>query len=109
MTYEEYATCIQACVECAQACERCADACLSERDVGVMVECIRLDGDCSSFCWMAAGLMSRDSEFAEQFCLLCAEVCDACGTECRKHNHEHCQNCAEACQRCARECRRITK
>ncbi|MEX1042855.1 MAG: four-helix bundle copper-binding protein [Pirellulaceae bacterium] len=105
MTQDKYAACIQACVECAMACEHCADSCLSEQDVGMMVECIRLDGDCSAMCWMAAKFMSRDSEFALQFCGLCAEVCEACGAECGKHDHDHCRKCAEACRRCAQECR----
>ena len=44
-----------------------------------------------------SGLMSRESRFAPEFCRLCAEVCDACGMECGRHDHDHCQRCADAC------------
>ncbi|MHB8866600.1 MAG: hypothetical protein ACYC6N_29930 [Pirellulaceae bacterium] len=43
MSHERYASCIEACVTCAQECEHCADACLSEQNVKMMAECIRLD------------------------------------------------------------------
>ena len=107
MVYEKYASCIEACVKCAQECEHCADACLGEQDVKSMAECIRLDRDCAEFCWAAAAWMSRGSQFAVELCRLCAEVCDACGTECKKHKHDHCQRCAEACLKCAEECRKM--
>jgi hypothetical protein len=38
---------------------------------------------------------------------VCAEICDACGTECDKHEPQHCQRCAKACRHCAEECRRM--
>jgi hypothetical protein len=107
MAHEEYASCIDACVQCAEECEHCANACLSEQDVKKMAECIRLDRDCAEICWSAAAWMSRDSQSAVDICRLCAEVCDACGAECEKHQAEHCQRCSEACRRCAEECRQM--
>jgi hypothetical protein len=108
MNQEDYKSCIEACIECAQACEHCATACLAERDVKMMVECIRLDRDCAEMCFGAAAFMSRDSRFAQQLCAVCAEVCDACGAECRKHKMDHCQECADACEGCAEECRHMS-
>lgn len=107
MAHDEYHSCIDACVNCSQECEHCANACLGERDVKTMAECIRLDKDCAEICWSAAGYMSRDSQFSQQVCTICAEICDACAAECRKHKAEHCQRCAEACESCAEECRRM--
>jgi hypothetical protein len=72
-----------------------------------MAECIRLDRDCATICFLAAGLMSRESRFAQELCRLCADVCDACVVECGRHDHEHCQRCANACERCADECRQM--
>ena len=46
MAHREFHSCIEACTECAQACEHCASACLSEKDVKMMAQCIRLDRDC---------------------------------------------------------------
>jgi hypothetical protein len=107
MTVASHESCIQACLECARACDECFAACLREAHVGMMAECIRLDRECAEFCRMAAALLQRDSEFANDFCGLCAEVCRACGAECDNHNLDHCRHCAEMCQRCAQECGRM--
>ena len=107
MAHHQHQSCIEACIRCAQECEHCASTCLREADVKKMAECIRLDDDCGSICWSAAAFMSRGSQFAEEICRVCAEICDACGAECRKHKVDHCQTCAEACERCAEECRRM--
>lgn len=107
MSHEESRGCIEACVRCAQACEHCANACLSERDVAKMAECIRLDRDCAEICFAAAAWMSRGSRFSQDLCRVCADVCDGCGVECRKHQMNHCQQCADACEQCAEECRRM--
>ena len=74
----------------------------------MMARCIQLDMDCAQICRLAAALMSRGSQFAEDLCRVCAEVCEACADECSQHEHDHCQRCAEACRRCAEECRRMS-
>lgn len=107
MAHQEYQACIEACVRCAQECENCANACLFEPDAKAMAGCIRLDKDCAAICWLTAAFMSRRSEFDTDVCRLCAAVCEACGTECEKHPHDHCQRCAEACRTCAEECRKV--
>lgn len=106
MTHQDYQACIDACVRCAQECEHCAAACLGEPDVKTMTECVRLARDCAAVCWLAAAFMSRRSEFDTDVCRLCAAVCQACGTECEKHEPDHCRRCAEACRTCAEECRK---
>jgi hypothetical protein len=107
MSHQQYQTCIQACLDCAQECEHCANACLDEPDVAAMAECIRLDRDCSNTCFLAAAFMSRGSQFMHELCRLCAEISEACGAECRRHEFDHCQRCADACERCADECRQM--
>lgn len=107
MSHHEHQSCIDACIQCAQECEHCAHACLGEQDVKKMAECIRLDKDCAEVCWSAAGFMSRGSQFVQQICAVCADICEACATQCRKHKMDHCQRCADACERCAEECRQM--
>lgn len=107
MAHQQFESCIEACNACAEACDHCAVSCLQEPDPKMMVRCIALDMDCAQICRMAAGYMARDSEMATAICQLCAEVCDACGDECAKHQMAHCQECAQACRRCADECRRM--
>ena len=108
MPHEQFKSCIDACNRCAEACDHCAASCLREPDVKAMTRCIALDVDCAQICRLAAGYMSRASECARDLCALCAEVCEACGDECAKHQKmEHCRQCAEACRHCAEECRRM--
>lgn len=107
MSSEEFAACVEACVQCAQACEHCADSCLGESNVAKMAKCIQTDRDCATLCWTAAALMSRGSQFSQEICRLCADACDVCADECEQHQHDHCQKCAEACRNCAQECRRM--
>jgi len=66
--------------------------------------CIQLDMECAAVCYNAAQLMSLGSRKAEEFCRLCAEMCQECAAECGKHDNKHCQECAKACRECAEEC-----
>ena len=100
-----HAACIEACNACAITCNHCASACLQEDNVKMMVRCIALDMDCAALCHLAAAAMARGSEHAKAICALCAEVCQSCGDECAKHDHDHCQQCARDCHACAKACR----
>jgi len=66
------------------------------REAAKMAECIRLDKDCAEICWSAAAFMSRGSKFIHEICTVCAEICEACGRECRKFQMDHCQQCQSA-------------
>jgi len=78
-----------------------------EEDIKMMAGCIRLDMECAAICYAAAQVMSMGGQKARELCRLCADVCEACGSECGKHDMEHCQECARACKRCAEECRKM--
>jgi hypothetical protein len=101
---QTYRSCIDACMECAAACDYCASACLKEEDVNAMAKCIQLDMECAAICRTAAQFMSLESEHANAICQLCADICNACGEECGKHDMDHCKRCAEFCHICAEEC-----
>nr|WP_276562883.1 four-helix bundle copper-binding protein [Paenibacillus anseongense] len=88
-----------------QACNHCYDACLKESHKMDMENCIRLDRECADICAFTAQAMSINSSYAKELCRLCASICEACGNECKNHEHEHCQFCAEACSTCAKSCR----
>ena len=94
----KYEDCLKACIECLEACNNCFDACLKEEHIKMMAGCIRLDRECADVCSYAAQAITRNSPFVQEICKLCAQICDACGEECGKHDHEHCQKCAEACR-----------
>lgn len=107
MDTREFNACIDACNACAAACDHCAIACLGEADPKPMGRCIALDIDCAAICRLAAGAMARGSECAATICAACADVCEACGAECGRHDMDHCRACATACRHCAAECRRM--
>ncbi len=108
MELNKFSACIDACNACAVACNHCAASCLQESDVKMMVKCIASDMDCAQICALAAAAMARGSEHAKAICALCADICQACGDECSKHNMDHCQKCANACLKCAEECRKMS-
>jgi hypothetical protein len=106
---EKWQNCIDACMHCAESCEYCATCDLQEQDVKMMINCVQTNRACASVCWTSAQLMSMDSEFAKQFCNLCADICDACAKECERHTDmDHCQQCAQTCRKCTDECRRMS-
>ena len=82
--YQEYQSCIEACLKCASACNYCASACTKEDDIKMMAVCIQTDMECAAVCYAAAQLMSFGSDKAKEMCRLCAEICNKCADECRK-------------------------
>ena len=92
---------------CQEACNICFDACLQEDDVAMMAECIRLDRECADMCNHLEQAILRGSPFVSELAAVCAKICEACGNECKKHDHDHCQKCADACFKCAEACRNV--
>lgn len=94
--------------ECARVCNHCAVACLSEKEVKMMAQCIRLDIDCATICRTAAEFVERGSEHADALLSVCAVICNSCADECEKHAHmEHCRICADTCRQCAEACQQM--
>jgi hypothetical protein len=85
-------------------CKHCADSCLNEKNVEMMVSCIRLNCDCAKACEIAAEMLIRNSAFAKEAVELCRKVCAACADECDKHENEHCKECAQMCRECEKLC-----
>lgn len=108
MSHERFQECIDECNSCAAECNHCTIACLNEPEVHHMVRCIEMNVQCAAICRSASEMMSLGSDYAMQMCALCADVCDACATECQKHSMDHCQQCAEACRNCAAVCREMS-
>jgi uncharacterized protein DUF326 len=105
----KWQSCIDACMRCAEACEFCATSDLREQDVKMMVSCAQINRECAAVCWTSAAIMSMDGQFAKQYCMQCADICDACAEECERHDVDHCKRCAQACHNCAQECRRMAR
>lgn len=93
--------------DCILACNHCFDACLNEEHVGHMSDCIRLDRDCADICSLLLQAITRNSANVAVLAKACQEICEACATECSKHDHDHCQACAKACTECAQACSQL--
>ncbi|ACK68652.1 protein of unknown function DUF326 [Gloeothece citriformis PCC 7424] len=105
MPAQQHESILDAAILCAKECEHCADACLDENNN--MAECIRLCRDCSQMCWVSAGYISRGSRFIPQIVRSCIEICQACASECEKHDDDHCQKCAQTCRQAAEEYQKV--
>jgi hypothetical protein len=92
---------------CAEMCTSCADACVAEEME--MAQCIRSCLDCADVCAATARLAvrrtARNVEALRLMLETCARICDLCGEECARHDHDHCKLCAEMCRECAADCR----
>ena len=110
---ELLSACIDACTECALACTSCADACLAEEGVGELVECVRLDLECTDLCETTGRVLMRGAgrrrDWYGELLRACVRVCAACARECESHasHHEHCRVCAQACRRCEQACQEL--
>ena len=103
--------CIDACFGCVETCTACADACLSEREVSLLVACVRLNLDCAAVCSATGSILSRSNKAGHRQLLEaqlanCIAFCRACAQECSHHAplHRQCQVCAETCNACAEAC-----
>ncbi|WP_368503348.1 four-helix bundle copper-binding protein [Alkalihalophilus sp. As8PL] len=107
MSHENYTSLISLLHGCMTACNHCYDACLKEEDMDMMRDCIRLDRECADICGYFEQALGRGTPYVKELASLCAKICEDCGNECKKHDHDHCQNCAEACFKCAEECKKF--
>lgn len=105
MSHEQHQELLQILHECMVECNHCYNACLQEEDIKMMTECIRLDRECTDMCNYLAQAISRGTPFISELASVCAKICEECGNECKKHDHEHCQKCANACFKCAEACK----
>ena len=107
MGHETHQKMIDAMNKCVVDCNHCLSSCLKEQDVKSLSRCIQLDMDCADFCHLLTVYAARGSEYTMHLMKHCADICDACATECEKFSdrYDHCKKCAETCRACANECR----
>jgi len=99
--------CIAACGSCAAAAERCAVNCLQEEATKELARLISLGRTCADVCLLTGRLLAQESEFVQEYCALCAEVCHTLRDECLKQPALSCgQRCAKSALRCDRACQK---
>lgn len=73
-----------------------------------MARLIALARTCADVCILTARLLAQRSEFASEYCALCAEVGHACREEYGIHaSDSHCRECADALLKCEQACQRF--
>lgn len=95
---------IQLLNSCSLVSNLCYEACLDDKEISKMTRCIELARECADFCQYTSSIYSRESENAEKFLRLCAEICEDCADECEKHTNEKCIMCAKICRKCSEMC-----
>lgn len=98
--------CIEDCLQCYQVCTETSAMCLEMGGKHADPGHLTTMHDCAEICDMAAGFMSRSSEFGSTLCGVCAEICRRCSESCRElaADGEFMQRCADVCEHCAQSC-----
>ena len=105
----------QALIDAALTCVNRGDVCLqhcikllSTGDTSLK-DCIRTVSAMLPLCETLARYGALEAPRLKELAKLCADVCDDCEKECRKHEQHHveCKNCAQSCAACSKECRKL--
>nr|WP_307256426.1 four-helix bundle copper-binding protein [Oikeobacillus pervagus] len=96
---------IKACFRCMEACNISFHAC--KKAEANLAGCMDLQRECADICNLAIQSMQRSSPFVGEICGLCAQICEACAIECKKHGYQHCRDCAQACDECVEIWRKV--
>jgi hypothetical protein len=92
-------------LDCSRICEETLSYCLRQGGRHVEAEHIKLMVDCAEICRTAAAFMERGSRYDAEISRICAQVCQACATDCAQFSgDEQMMRCAEVCRRCAESC-----
>jgi hypothetical protein len=97
---------IEATSLCHQICLHTAmNHCIETGGKHIKAKHLRLMLNCAEICQLSANFQLTGSHFLNRLYELCAEICEACATECDEIGHM--DTCVEACQRCADSCRQM--
>ena len=103
---KKYTDSMETLMNCAAACENCVSVSIND---GKPLSCCSICMDCADMCMLTFRLEAHNSTYLKATYRLCAEICEACATECEKHAdyHPHCKVCMYACRDCAEKCRSL--
>jgi Cys-rich four helix bundle protein (predicted Tat secretion target) len=91
-------------LDAANACvdkgERCIAHCLVSFQEGdlMLADCAARVHEMRAICGAFSYLLAANSSYVREYAPICAQVCEDCEEECRKHEeHIECKACAQAC------------
>jgi hypothetical protein len=98
--------CIDDCLACYQTCLSTAmNHCLEMGGAHVERKHFTLMMSCAEMCRVAAHFMLIQSPAHRATCGQCAEICEACATDCERFGDM--VECVTACRACAESCRQM--
>jgi len=102
--------CINNCLNCHKICLETIEQCLEMGGRHSAAAHIKLLQDCAQICLTSADFMIRMSNFHQQTCGVCAEICRRCAEDCEQiaEGDDFMKECAEVCRRCAESCREMS-
>ena len=101
--------CVRACEESERACNRAIRFGVERGGIHADPEHLRLLLECSRMCARSAEILRRGWWEHSAICRECADLCEACVTDCLGFDDRLLQACATVCQRCVRCCRRFAR
>lgn len=98
-------------LKCVNRGEVCTDHCLAMLSKGdtSLKDCIRTVAAMMPLCEGLAKLAAQNSPRLPALAKLCADVCEDCEKECKKHAEHHavCKACADSCRECIDACKKV--
>lgn len=92
---------LQALEACLSTGRRCVSHCLVTFEEGDsrLAVCARKVHEMLAICSAMTVLTASNSVYARELAKVCAQACEDCAAECRKHadDHRECRDCMEAC------------
>lgn len=104
---------IRKAAECIAAGDTCVGHCIGLLGKGdtSLKDCLVRVQEMLPSCATLIRFAALDSPRLKELAKFCADVCDDCEKECKKHekHHEVCKACMESCAACSKECRELIK
>jgi hypothetical protein len=101
----EIKQCLDDCQNCHAICLATSQYCLTTGGRHAEATHIRTLLDCAAICEISMDFMLRQSQFQNQMCTLCADICRQCADSCDSFgNDQAMKNCANMCRQCAQSC-----
>ena len=91
--------------DCEAVCNQMATCAGRMPDVQSRSAQLHLLRDCADICDLTSRYIAGGSPFSRESASFCADVCEACASECMRHPDPASQHCARVCCTCAGECR----
>ena len=100
--------CIEECQQCHAICVETLAYCLNMGGAHAQPHHLAILLDCAELCHLSEDSIRRDSAVVLTLCAACADVCNACATECETFiGDAQMKACADRCRSCATACRKM--